>query len=111
MRAMRYVGPIAKQTSQFLAVGILGTVFLVRPTLADSEGERAALSRLAQELESLEPVIRIAESQAEADTRIRFRYDWLREDLDRVRRGIQDHIDIPRAEPRSFLPLRGDYRK
>jgi RAQPRD family integrative conjugative element protein len=108
---MRYVGPIAKLTRQFLAVGILGAVFLVRPTLADTEGERAALSRLAQELGSLEPIIRTAESQADPDTRIQFRYDWLREDLDRVRRGIQDHIDAPRTELRSFPPLRGDYRQ
>jgi RAQPRD family integrative conjugative element protein len=52
-----------------------------------------------------------AESQALPDTRIRFRYDWLRQDLHRIRDGIQDHIDAPRSEPRRFPPLRGDYRQ
>ncbi len=54
---------------------------------------------------------RTAESQASPDTRIRFRYDWLRQDLERIRAGIQEHIDAPRTEPRTFPPLRGDYRQ
>ena len=52
-----------------------------------------------------------AESQANRDARVRFRYDWLRQDLERVRLGIQEHINAPRAQPRSFPPLRGDYRR
>ena len=52
-----------------------------------------------------------AESHANPDARIRFQYDWLRQDLERIRLGIQEHIDAPRAEPRSFPPLRGDYRR
>ena len=42
---------------------------------------------------------------------MRFRYDWLRQDLQRLRLGIQEHINAPRAQPRSFPPLRGDYRR
>ncbi|MEN8132473.1 MAG: RAQPRD family integrative conjugative element protein [Pseudomonadota bacterium] len=44
------------------------------------------------------------------------RTDWygltspacLRQDLSRVQRDIQAHIDTPRSVPRSFPPLRGD---
>ena len=88
-----------------LAVGL--------PTLvrADAGGERAALARLEHEIAALEPLIREAQAQAPSNARIRFRYDWLRTDLRRVRRGIQDHIDAPRAEPRPVPPLRGDYRR
>ena len=57
------------------------------------------------------PLIEDAESQANPDGRIRFRYDWLRQDLVRIRAGIQEHIDAPRTEPRTFPPLRGDYRR
>ena len=81
------------------------------PALGDSDGEREALARLTHEIEALEPLIRSAESQANPDARVRFRYDWLRQDLARVRLGIQEHIDVPRAEPRTFPPLRGDYRR
>jgi len=84
---------------------------LGNPALGDSDGERESLARLTHEIEALEPLIRSAESQANQDARVRFRYDWLRHDLARVRLGIQEHIDAPRAEPRTFPPLRGDYRR
>ena len=69
-----------------------------------------ALARLIHEIEALAPLIETAESQASPDARIRFRYDWLRQDLVHIRAGIQEHIDAPRTEPRTFPPLRGDYR-
>ena len=84
------------------------------PTLfaaADAGGERAALARIDHELQAIEPLITEAASQANPDARIRFQYDWLRQDLDRIRRGIDEHINAPRAEPRTFPPLRGDYRR
>lgn len=79
--------------------------------LADPDGEREVLARLAHELVTLEPLIREAEVQADHEARIRFQYDWLRQDLARVRMGIQKHINSPRAEPRQVVPLRGDYRR
>ena len=94
-----------------LFVAVFGTAVPLQPLFADADAEHEALARLTHELEALEPLIRTAESQAEPDARIRFRYDWLRQDLSRMRQGIQDHIDAPRAEPRSFPPLRADYRR
>lgn len=79
--------------------------------VADMDGEREALARLAYELKALAPLVQEAEAQAEPNARIRFRYDWLRQDLERVRSGIQAHIDAPRAAPRKVEPLRGDYRR
>ena len=89
----------------------VSTLILVSPAQADSDAERAALTRLLHEIAVLEPVVREAQSQADPDARIHFRYDWLLADLTRVRSGIQDHIDNPRAEPRTVTPLRGDYRR
>ena len=80
-------------------------------THADPDAEHKALARLIHELQALEPLIVTAQSQALLDARIRFRYDWLRQDLERIRSGIQDHIDAPRNEPRTFPPLRGEYRQ
>gem|GEM_PF-231420 len=97
----------------FGRVAIAGAVslFCVCPASANADAEREALARLTHELEALAPLIATAESQASPDTRIRFRYDWLRQDLERIRTGIQEHIDAPRNEPRTFPPLRGDYRQ
>lgn len=79
--------------------------------VGDADGEREALARLAHEIETLAPLVMKAEAQAEAGARIRFRYDWLRQDFERMRAGIHAHIDVPRAEPRKVEPLRGDYRR
>lgn len=89
----------------------MGSMLLVATAHADSDAERAALTRLVHELAVLEPLLREAQAQADPDARIHFRYDWLLADLTRVRSGIQDHIDSPRAEPRTVTPLRGDYRR
>lgn len=92
---------------------ILAIVFSLTPLhlAADSDGERAALTRLIHELEALAPLIDEASAQAELDTRIRFQYDWLRQDLMKIRTGIAEHINAPRAEPRKVPPLKGDYRR
>ena len=94
-----------------LLLGLLAAALPIQFTAADAEGERAALARINHELQAIDPLITEAASQANPDARIRFRYDWLRQDLARVQQGIQDHIDAPRSEPRTFPPLRGDYRR
>ena len=80
-------------------------------SLADADGERAMLARISHELVAIEPLIEKARSQADPDARIKFNYDWLRQDLNRVRLGLEAHIDAPRSQPRTFPPLRGDYRR
>jgi RAQPRD family integrative conjugative element protein len=93
--------------STFLVIGLSVT----SAALADAGAEREALAKIIHELNALEPLIKQAEANAEEDVRIRFRYDWLRLDLKQIKDGIQAHIDSPRAQPRSFPPLRGDYRR
>jgi len=78
---------------------------------SDAGAEREALARIIYEINALDPLIKRAEANADQDSRIRFRYDWLRQDLKQIKDGIQSHIDSPRAQPRTFPPLRGDYRR
>ena len=94
-----------------LAAVLLAAALGLPPVLADADAERAALAGIVHELEGLEPLIREAEAQARPEARIRMRYDWLRRDLARIRQGVRDHLDAPRSEPRTFPPLRGDYRQ
>lgn len=94
-----------------LLVILLAAATAATQAIADADGEREALARLTHEIDTLAPLVAKAEAQAEPDARIRFRYEWLRQDLERVRAGIQAHIDAPRAEPRKVEPLRGDYRR
>ncbi len=97
--------------TQVLIIGLLGATLPVQFAVADADGERAALAQIIHELQAIDPLITEAASQANPDARVRFQYDWLRQDLDRIRLGIQEHIDAPRSEPRTFPPLRGDYRR
>jgi len=78
---------------------------------ADRDTEREYLARLAHELHALTPLLETAERHADPDARIRFQYDWMRQDLERVGQGIREHLQAPRAEPRRVEPLRGDYRR
>ncbi len=85
---------------------------LVSPLVhADADAERESLARIIHELEVLQPLLLEAEAAADPDARVRFRYDWLKKDLERIRQGIQEHIDAPRSDPRAVAPLRGDYRR
>ena len=97
--------------TQVLILELIGTTLPVQFAFADADGERAALARIVHELQAIQPLITEAASQANPDARVRFQYDWLRQDLYRIRLGIQEHIDAPRSELRTFPPLRGDYRR
>jgi len=77
---------------------------------ADPDGERVALAKIIHELEALKPLITEAKSQSNPDARIQFQYDWLALDIHRIKSGIEEHLTAPRTQPRSFPPLKGDYR-
>ena len=78
--------------------------------MADADGERIALAKIIHELEALIPLITEAKAQSNPDSRIQFQYDWLALDFQRMKSGIEEHISAPRTQPRSFPPLKGDYR-
>lgn len=76
---------------------------------ADEDAQREALARIVYEISRLEQLASDTAKQQEANSRTRFRYDWLARDLALVRRGVEDHLDAPR-QPRPVPVLRGDYR-
>lgn len=80
--------------------------------VADNTAEREALAALARQLDLLD---RLAEHAASTSPQQRARYHFdharLREDLQRVRTGIQDYLTPPRAQPRDPVELSGDYRQ
>ncbi len=94
----------------FLPVAAL-IAALAGPVLGAPEAEHEALANIVHELQVLEPLIVEAEAAATTGNRITFRYDWLRRDLARITDGLKDHLDAVREAPRSFTPLRGDYRR
>ena len=90
-----------------ITIILLSISFVV---LADADGERVALAKIIHELDALKPLISEAKSQSNLDARIQFQYDWLALDIHRIKSGIEEHLTAPRTQPRSFPPLKGDYR-
>ncbi|HCF6113972.1 TPA: RAQPRD family integrative conjugative element protein [Pseudomonas aeruginosa] len=74
--------------------------------------ERDQLAALARQIDLID---RLAEHAALTAPQQRARYHFdharLREDLQRVRAGIQDYLTPPRAQPRDPVELSGDYRQ
>lgn len=81
-----------------------------RSPVTGQDDENATLVRLIHELDALAPLVSEAENKALVDTRVRLNYSWLRRDLSLVKEGIEWHLNTPSTEPRSFEPLKGDYR-
>lgn len=87
-----------------------GASLSAMPLAGDDETEREQLARIVHEIERLEVMVASAAQTAPTGQRVRFRYDWLQNDLRLLRMGITEHTDAPR-QPRPVPPLRGDYRQ
>ena len=97
------------------ALALVLAVALTNATPAsagDASPEHAQLATLARQLDLID---RLAEHAAHTAPQQRARYHFdharLREDLQRVRTGIQDYLTPPRAQPRDPVELSGDYRQ
>jgi RAQPRD family integrative conjugative element protein len=102
---------MARSGSRIPLTALVLGLALAGSARADADTERGALIRLIQELDALEPLITEAERQADPAQRVRFAYDWLRDDLARMQAGLREHVERPRTEPQTVEPLRGDYRR
>lgn len=94
------------------ALGIaffIAAIFTSLIVSADRDAEREALTKLIQEIELLMPLIKRAEGEADPEARIKFQYPWLRQDLNRIKSGIEDHLRGTTYEPRTYPPIRGEY--
>jgi RAQPRD family integrative conjugative element protein len=78
----------------------------------DGSPEREALAALTRELDLLDRLAEHAATTApQGRTRYHFDYDRLREDVQRVRTGVQDYLVPQRAQPRDPLPISGNYTR
>ena len=70
------------------------------------------LSLFIRQLDTLdELVLRASRDEApESNTRYRFDYSRLTQDIQRIRHGVQDYLYPSRAQPRDSTELVGDYR-
>lgn len=92
---------------------LLVSLLLGQAAVADASlsSEQQALLKIDAQLAALTTLIETAEQSADPDARIRFRYDWLRRDIAKVRNGVQAHIHRPLVEKQAIADLHGDYRR
>lgn len=80
-------------------------------SLAASAEERAELSLILKQLDTVDVLARRAEvsSAVGADERYRFDYPRLIRDIQRIRQGVQGYLSPSRSQPRDPGELVGDY--
>jgi RAQPRD family integrative conjugative element protein len=96
---------------QYVTSVLLLMLIGVCPAYAAIDVENAHLARIKQVLASLDSLIQAAEREQEQSDRIKFHYEWLREDISKIQQGIDEKLKQSPLEPRRIEPLRGDYIK
>ena len=93
-----------------IAVSMCLLSLLLTPIVqADEAMENDALARVQKILDSLTPLINQAEQQKDTQVREQFNYDVLREDINKIKQGINEKLQSVPIQPRTVTPLRGDY--
>lgn len=78
---------------------------------ADTAPENTQLALLVRQLDQIDREAQRAESlPASTNSRYHFDYARLHSDIARIRRGIEDYLSPPRAQPRDPDALSGEYR-
>ena len=93
---------------KIFAPAILLTFFL-NPVMADADLERSNLAKLVQEIDYLLTRVDEIKQDATSSQRITFHYDTLKVDLNKIRSGINDHINQSLKAGRKITPLTGQY--
>ena len=90
---------------------LIGLLFMTASHVhADIDAEKAKLALIVHELETLPPLVEEAEALADKNDRIQFQYEWLSRDIEHIKSAIQEHINAPRIQARSFPPIDSNYR-
>lgn len=82
-----------KRTIQLIALTAAATI--ASTAQADVWAEREALAQVASEISALERLVNDASKLSENDSRVKFDYDTLMNDLEVIRAGINNHLSQP----------------
>lgn len=97
---------------KFMLLLLIGCLTAL-PARAAPTAERASLALLLTQLNQLEATLQRAQEQAENAPVERFIFDYpqVHADINAMRNGIAHYLTPTRAQPRTVLPLLGQYRK
>lgn len=99
-----------KQHKQRLVCITLITLILIAPLIfADTEQMHTTLARINTLLSQINPLINLAKQQEDPNTRVKFQFETLRQDITQVQSGITQALNRVSIQPRTVAPLSGDY--
>jgi len=90
-----------------ITAGIVLTICQL--SLADTEQMNATLARVNMVLTQINPLINAAEKEQDKNARVKFQFDTLRADIEKIQAGISQEINLVSIQPRSVKPISGDY--
>lgn len=92
---------------------LLPGVLLAGPAMATPATEQENLALLLGQLSQMDATLQRAEKQASVapDTRFFFDYRQARADIRAMRTGVEHYLTPVRAQPRTVVPLAGQYRQ
>jgi RAQPRD family integrative conjugative element protein len=94
-----------------LAAMLAASLSMSARASADADLERAHFAALLRQLDLLDRLAQqSALSAVSGGGRYHFDFARLRNDIARIRAGIEDYLSPRRAQPRDPNPLNGDYR-
>jgi RAQPRD family integrative conjugative element protein len=88
--------------------------------MASESHEKMYLIQMMNQLDALKPLVVSASKEQDRNARIKFHYTTYRdsngkihngllEDINELRKGIQEKLTQPISEPRYFQSIKGDY--
>jgi len=92
------------------AIALAAGLIVCAPVLADADLENARLAALLRQLDALDRMAAMSAAAAPSGTRYHFDYARLRQDVARIRTGIEDYLSPQRAQPRDPDALTGEYQ-
>ncbi len=94
---------------QVLIVLSLSSMTLVcRICVADTEQDRAEFARIANEIDRIQTMVRVAKKNHDPLVPYRFHYDELDTELEKIKQGVLEPLNVPTI-PRRIERIAGDY--
>ncbi|KHS88662.1 hypothetical protein RC86_16780 [Pectobacterium brasiliense] len=105
LRAVRRSAPIVLSAALMLCSSF--------SVYADTPAQNQDLAAALRQLDALERLVVQSASRTPAEPGERYYFDYprLRDDIARIRIGIQAHLTPSRAQPRDLAELNGNYRQ
>jgi len=114
---------ISNKANVFLLQTILIVLITLTPftiTFATEAEMHATLVRIVQQLQSIKPLISLAESQQPANPRTKVHFNrfkdsnghWhngLRQDIDAIQKALEEIVNKESIEPRVYQPINDDF--